>query len=36
MTGYIVKKTKEPGVTESVYRVAKGVEYAARVKRAHA
>lgn len=38
MTGYIVKKAKELGVavpvTESVYRMAKGVEYAARAKRA--
>lgn len=37
MTGYIVKKAKELGVpvpvTESVYRMAKGVEYAAKVKR---
>ena len=37
MTGYIVKKAKELGVavpvTESVYRLAKGVEYAARAKR---
>jgi 2-dehydropantoate 2-reductase len=37
MTGYVVKKAKELGVpvpvTESVYRVAKGVEYAARAKR---
>jgi len=37
MTGYIVRKAKELGVpvpvTESVYRMAKGVEYAAKVKR---
>ena len=37
MTGYVVKKAKELGVpvpvTESVYRLAKGVEYAARAKR---
>jgi 2-dehydropantoate 2-reductase len=37
MTGYIVRKAKELGVpvpvTESVYRMAKGVEYAARAKR---
>ncbi len=37
MTGYVVKKAKELGVpvpvTESVYRMAKGVEYAARAKR---
>jgi 2-dehydropantoate 2-reductase len=37
MTGYVVRKAKELGVpvpvTESVYRMAKGVEYAARVKR---
>jgi 2-dehydropantoate 2-reductase len=37
MTGYIVKKAKQLGVpvpvTESVYRLAKGVEYAARAKR---
>jgi len=37
MTGYIVGKAKELGVpvpvTESVYRMAKGVEYAARTKR---
>jgi 2-dehydropantoate 2-reductase len=37
MTGYIVRKAKEVGVpvpvTESVYRMAKGVEYAARAKR---
>jgi 2-dehydropantoate 2-reductase len=37
MTGYIVKKAKELSVpvpvTESVYRMAKGVEYAARLKR---
>ena len=36
MTGYIVRKAKEIGVpvpvTESVYRMAKGVEYAARLK----
>ncbi|HEX9192851.1 MAG TPA: ketopantoate reductase C-terminal domain-containing protein [Burkholderiales bacterium] len=40
MTGYLVKKAKELGVpvpvTESVYRMAKGVEYAARVNRAGA
>ncbi len=38
MTGYIVRKAKEIGVpvpvTESVYRIAKGVEYAARARRA--
>jgi 2-dehydropantoate 2-reductase len=38
MTGYIVRKANELGVpvpvTESVYRMAKGVEYAARAKRA--
>jgi 2-dehydropantoate 2-reductase len=38
MTGYVVRKAKELGlpvpVTESVYRMAKGVEYAARAKRA--
>jgi 2-dehydropantoate 2-reductase len=38
MTGYIVRKAKELGVpvpvTETVYRMAKGVEYAARAKRA--
>ncbi|MGB5079735.1 MAG: ketopantoate reductase family protein [Burkholderiales bacterium] len=37
MTGYVVRKAKELGVpapvTESVYRLAKGVEYAARAKR---
>jgi 2-dehydropantoate 2-reductase len=37
MTGYVVRKAKELGVavpvTESVYRMAKGVEYAARLKR---
>lgn len=37
MTGYVVKKAKDLGVpvpvTESVYRLAKGVEYAARAKR---
>jgi len=37
MTGYVVRKAKELGVpvpiTESVYRMAKGVEYAARVSR---
>ncbi|HKW39348.1 MAG TPA: ketopantoate reductase family protein [Burkholderiales bacterium] len=37
MTGYIVRKARELGVpvpvTESVYRMAKGVEYAARAKR---
>jgi len=36
MTGYVVRKAKELGVpvpvTESVYRMAKGVEYAARLK----
>jgi 2-dehydropantoate 2-reductase len=40
MTGYIVRKARELGVpvpvTESVYRMAKGVEYAARAKRAAA
>jgi len=38
MTGYVVRKAKELGVpvpvTESVYRMAKGVEFAARAKRA--
>jgi 2-dehydropantoate 2-reductase len=38
MTGYIVRKARALGVpvpvTESVYRMAKGVEYAARAKRA--
>jgi 2-dehydropantoate 2-reductase len=38
MTGYVVRKAKELGVpvpvTESVYRMAKGVEHAARAKRA--
>jgi 2-dehydropantoate 2-reductase len=38
MTGYVVRKAKELGVpvpvTRSVYRMAKGVEYAARAKRA--
>jgi len=37
MTGYVVRKAKELGVpvpvTESVHRMAKGVEYAARAKR---
>jgi ketopantoate reductase len=37
MTGYVVKKAKELGVpvpvTETVYRLAKGVEHAARAKR---
>jgi 2-dehydropantoate 2-reductase len=37
MTGYVVRKAKELGVpvpvTETVYRMAKGVEYAAKVKR---
>jgi 2-dehydropantoate 2-reductase len=37
MTGYIVRKAKELGisvpVTESVYRMARGVEYAAKAKR---
>jgi len=37
MTGYIVREAKELGVpvpvTESVYRMARGVEYAARAKR---
>jgi 2-dehydropantoate 2-reductase len=37
MTGYVVRKAKEFGVpapvTESVYRMAKGVEYAAKAKR---
>ena len=36
-TGYVVRKAKEPGVpapvTESVNRMAKGVEYAARARR---
>lgn len=40
MTGYVVRKAKELGVpvpvTESVYRMAKGVEYAAKAKRAGA
>jgi len=40
MTGYVVRKARELGVpvpvTESVYRMAKGVEYAARAKRAGA
>ena len=38
MTGYIVRKAKELGVpvpvTETVYRMAKGVEYAAKAKHA--
>jgi len=38
MTGYVVRKAKQLGVpvpvTASVYRMAKGVEYAARAKRA--
>jgi len=38
MTGYVVRKAKELGVpvpvTESVYRMAKGVEYAANARRA--
>jgi len=38
MTGYVVRKAKELGVsvpvTESVYSLAKGVEYATRAKRA--
>jgi len=38
MTGYVVRKASELGIavpiTESVYRMAKGVEYAARAKRA--
>jgi 2-dehydropantoate 2-reductase len=37
MTGYVVRKAKELGVpmpvTEAVYRMAKGVEYAAKAKR---
>jgi len=37
ITGYVVRKAKELGVpvpvTESVYRMAKGVEYAARARR---
>jgi|SRR5882672_2110002 len=37
MTGYVVRKAKELGisvpVTETVYRMARGVEYAARIKR---
>jgi 2-dehydropantoate 2-reductase len=37
MTGYVVRKAKEVGVpvpvTETVYRMAKGVEYAAKAKR---
>jgi 2-dehydropantoate 2-reductase len=40
MTGYLVRKARELGVpvptVETVYRLAKGVEYAARVKRAAA
>ena len=36
MTGYVVTKAKELGVpvpvTESVYRMAKGVEYGARAR----
>jgi 2-dehydropantoate 2-reductase len=40
MTGYILRKAKELGVpvpvTETVYRMARGVEYAARAKRAGA
>jgi 2-dehydropantoate 2-reductase len=40
MTGYIVKKARELGVpvpvTETVYRMARGVEYAAKAKRAGA
>ena len=40
MTGYVVRKAKELGVpvpvTESVYGIAKGVEYAAKAKRAGA
>jgi 2-dehydropantoate 2-reductase len=40
MTGYIVRKAKELAVpvpvTETVYRMARGVEYAARAKRAGA
>src|SRR5438552_428216 len=38
MTGYVVRKAKELGVpvpvTEAVYRMARGVEFAARAKRA--
>ena len=38
LTGYVVRKAKELGVTvpvtESVYRMAKGVEYASKAKRA--
>jgi ketopantoate reductase len=36
MTGYVMRNAKElrVPVTESVYRMAKGVEYAARAKRA--
>ena len=38
MTGHVVRKAKEPGVplpvTESVYRMAKGVECAANARRA--
>ena len=37
ITGYMVRKAKSLGipvpVTETVYRLAKGVEYAAKVKR---
>ena len=37
MTGYVVRKAREAGVpvpvTESVYRMAKGIEYAARERR---
>jgi len=37
MTGHVVRKAKELGVpvpvTENVYRMAKGVEYAAKAKR---
>jgi len=40
VTGYLVRKARELGVpvpvTETVYRLAKGVEYAARVKGAAA
>jgi len=40
MTGYVVRKAKKLSVpvpvTESVYKMAKGVEYAAKAKRAGA
>ncbi len=37
MTGYVVRKAKELGVpvpVTEIYRMAKGVEYAAKAKRA--